>query len=104
MRFMHTLLAEVNTDLVKNLSLGVVGVSAVLALIVMKVVSSIVSKAILLVLLVALGIGAYSQRASINDCAKRIEAVYEQGSPPAGTKAECTFLGKKVKVPVSIGG
>lgn len=100
---MHHLAVELNTDLVKNLSLGVVGVSAVLALIVLRVVSSIVSKAILLIFLVALGIGAYSQRASINDCARRIEALYAQGSPPAGTKAECTFLGKKIKVPVSLG-
>lgn len=101
---MRMLLAEINTDMVKNISLGVVGLAAVLALIVMRVVSSIVSKAILLVLLVALGIAAYSQRASINDCAKKIEALYAAGSPPAGTKAECTFLGKKVKVPVSLGG
>lgn len=101
---MRMLLVELNTDMVKNISLGVVGVAAVLALIVMKVVSSIVSKAILLVLLVALGIGAFTQRTSIGDCAKKIEALYDAGSPPAGTKAECTFLGQKIKVPVSIGG
>lgn len=101
---MRTLLVEINTDLVKNLTLGAVGVFAVLALVVMKVVSSIVSKAILLVLLVALGIAAFTQRASINDCARRIEAVYQAGSPPAGTKAECTFLGRKIKVPVSLKG
>lgn len=100
---MSILLAEITTDMVKNISMGVVGLAAVLALVVMRVVSSIVSKAILLVLLVALGIAAYSQRSSINDCAKKIEALYAAGAPPAGTKAECTFLGKKIKVPVSLG-
>jgi hypothetical protein len=50
------------------------------------------------VLLLALGIASYSQRANIVDCAEKIQAA-------AGVEATtCSFFGQTVEIPAVTGG
>ncbi len=98
---MSQLAITIDTDTIKNASLGVVVLCAVLCLVVLKVVSSVVMKAILLIFLVAFGAGAYSQRSDIVACADRVRLEYAKGPPAPGTTTECSFLGRSFTVPIA---
>ena len=99
---MRNLAFTIDTDTVKNASLIVVALCGVLCLVVLKVVSSIVAKAILLILLVALGAGAYTQRSDISACADRVAAELTKGAPVPGSTTSCSFLGRDFTVPIPI--
>ncbi len=99
---MRNLAITIDTDTVKNASLVVVALCGVLCLVVLKVVSSIVTKAILLILLVALGAGAYTQRSDISACADRVATELAKGAPLPGSTTSCSFLGRDFTVPIAI--
>ena len=82
----------INPETLKNVALGLSGVSILLALIVMKVVRSIVGKVVTTVLLVAIAFAGWSQRTSINDCVDNVKASATSGS------VTCTFFGQDVTV------
>lgn len=84
----------VNPDTLKNLALGLSGASLVVALIVLKVVRSIVGRVVSTVLLVAIAFAGYSQRASISDCVDKVKAEATSGS------VTCTFFGQDVTVKI----
>ncbi len=99
---MRNLAITIDTDTLKNASLIVVALSGLLCLVVLKVVSSIVTKAILLILLVALGAGAYTQRTDISACADRVATEFAKGAPVPGSTTSCAFLGRDFTVPINI--
>ncbi|CAB4874544.1 unannotated protein [freshwater metagenome] len=76
----------------KNIALIAVAVLVVGALISAKVMASVTKKAIMIVLLVALAIGVWSQRQVLQNCADKIKA--------GGTAVDttCTFFGTDVHV------
>ena len=99
---MRNLAITIDTDTVKNASLVVIALCGLLCLVVLKVVSSIVTKAILLILLVALGAGAYTQRSDISACADRVATELAKGAPLPGSTTSCSFLGRDFTVPIAI--
>ena len=90
----------VDVNLVKNLALGGIGLSLLLAVISALVLKSIISKAISLVLLLAIAIALYTQRDQLQTCADQVQ----KGSVTPGKTTTCTFFGAeiKIKIPSSI--
>lgn len=82
-------------DFAKNLSTGVSVGSIVLALLALRLVKSIVMRVLTSVLILAVGLAFYFQRAELSDCAKKVEA-----SASTGEKAVCTFFGRDITIDV----
>lgn len=86
---------SLDVELVRNIALGV-GIGAiVLALILAKIISSVIGKVISAVVLLAIAIAVFSQRAAIDDCAKKVQ---EQAQTGQMSTIQCTFFGQDIKV------
>ncbi|MEN9552468.1 MAG: hypothetical protein RLY24_63, partial [Actinomycetota bacterium] len=83
----------------KNIALGLSGASLLVAIILMKVISSIVGKVISAAVFVALALAGYSQRAEISDCADKVK---NQATSSASIDTTCTFFGQDVTVKVPL--
>jgi len=94
---MSLISASTNVDTIKNIALGLSAGSIVLALIAMKVISSVVGKIVSLVVFVAIALAGYSQRASIIDCASKVQV---QATATASVNTQCTFFGRIIDVKV----
>lgn len=80
-------------DAAKNIANGMSVGSIVIAVAAFWLVKNMVMRVVSVVLLLALGLGSYSQRANIVDCADKVRAT-------AGTQAvSCTFFGQTVEIP-----
>lgn len=89
--------ANINVDTARNIALGTMGGAAIIGLVLMRVVSSIIGKAITAVVMLALVLGAWSQRSAITTCANNVKAQVSAGTSKS---TECTFFGQKVTVPI----
>ena len=89
--------ANLNVDTARNIALGTMGGAVIIGIVLMKVVSSIIGKAIALVLMLALALGAWSQRSAITTCANNVKAQITSGT---ASSTQCTFFGQKVTVPL----
>ncbi len=70
----------------------------VVAAIAVLAVRAVVKKVVLGVVLTAVALAAWSQRAALDDCVERVrEAVASPGSV-----AECGFFGQQIDVPVTL--
>ncbi len=96
---MSTIFAATDADTLKNLALGLSGASLLVAVILMKIISSIVGKVISTAVFVALALAGYSQRAEISDCADKVKA---QATASASIDTTCTFFGQDVTVKVPL--
>jgi hypothetical protein len=96
---MNTVLAATDVETLKNLALGMSGTSIVLALIAMKVISSFSGKMVSLMMFLAIALAGYSQRASIIDCANKVQS---QASTSSSVDTTCTFFGRDVKIKVPL--
>lgn len=90
-------LAAIDPETLKNIALGVSGGSVLLAILMMKIVSSIVGKAISAVLLLAVALVGYSQREEIISC---LDEVTSQTSMTVPQEISCTFFGQDISVKV----
>jgi hypothetical protein len=95
---MTSVFAATDVETLKNLALGMSGTSIVLALIALKVVSSFSGKMVSLMMFLALALAGYSQRASIIDCANKVQS---QASATSSVDTTCTFFGRDVKIKVT---
>jgi len=95
---MTSVFAATDVETLKNLALGMSGTSIVLALIAMKVISSFSGKMVSLMMFLALALAGYSQRASIIDCANKVQS---QASATSSVDTTCTFFGRDVKIKVT---
>jgi len=95
---MASVFAATDVETLKNLALGMSGTSIVLALIAMKVISSFSGKMVSLMMFLALALAGYSQRASIIDCANKVQS---QASATSSVDTTCTFFGRDVKIKVT---
>ena len=95
---MTSVFAATDVETLKNLALGMSGTSILLALIAMKVVSSFSGKMVSLMMFLALALAGYSQRASIIDCANKVQS---QASATSSVDTTCTFFGRDVKIKVT---
>lgn len=94
---MSLLIAAMDPETLKNLALGLSGGSVVLAIIALKLISSVVGKAISTVLFVAIALGGYSQREEISAC---IDTVRDTGATTAPSEITCQFFGQDISVTV----
>jgi hypothetical protein len=92
------MLFALTTDSAKSTALIGLVVVVVLAVVAALVIKAIVTKVLSLVVAAIMSFGLYSQRSSIQDCANKVKK--EALTFGTAAKAECTFLGVKVKVPV----
>jgi hypothetical protein len=96
---MSTIFAATDAQTLQNIALGLSGVSVLVAIIMMKVISSIVGKVISAAVFVAIALGGYSQRAQISDC---VDKVKSQATATASVDTTCTFFGQDVTVKVPL--
>lgn len=96
---MSTIFAATDADTLKNLALGLSGVSLLIAIVLMKVISSIVGKVVSAAVFVAIALAGYSQRAEISDC---VDKVKSQATTSAQIDTSCTFFGQDVTVKVPL--
>jgi hypothetical protein len=90
-------MTALTTDDAKTIGAVVVVGFAVLAIAAAWLMKTIVQKVILAVVLGGLAVGAWSQRAAVDDCVAEISA-----SVGDGEAATCSFLGIEVDVPVDL--
>ncbi len=86
-------------ETIKTAALGISGASLIIGLILMKVVSNVVGKVVSLVVFVAIALAGYSQRASIVDCANKVQAEATTASIEA-PQATCTFFGQEITLKI----
>lgn len=96
---MSMIFAAMNPDTLKNLALGVSGGAVLIAIILMKVVSSVVGKIVSTAVFVGIAFAGYSQRAQITDC---VDKVKTQASTSASVDTTCTFFGQDINVKVPL--
>ena len=92
-------LAAIDAETLKTMALGLSVGSVVIAIIMLKVISSVVGKAISTVLLLAIALAGYSQRAQITSC---IDEVRAQSSLTTPQNMTCEFFGQEVTVKVPV--
>lgn len=94
---MHQIAVSVNLDTAKTIASGLSIGSLVIAVAALVIVKNMVMRIVSLVFFLALGLGSYSQRSNLTDCADKVRAA-------GGTQAvSCTFFGQQVEIP-SING
>ena len=93
----QSITSALTVDQAKNGSLIAIAVCVILLLVVLKFISSVVTKIIFTVILAVVGGVAYSQRASLNDCAQKISREV-QGDTEV-TSVICTFFGQDIAIP-----
>lgn len=91
--------AATDPDTLKNLALGVSGASLLVAIILMKVISSVVGKVVSTAVFVGIAFAGYSQRAEISDCVDKVKA---QATASASVDTTCTFFGQDINVKVPL--
>lgn len=96
---MSLIFAATDAETLKNAALGLSAVSLIAAIVVMKVISSIVGKVISAAIFVGIALAGYSQRAEISDC---VDKVKSQATTSANIDTVCTFFGKDVTVKVPL--
>jgi hypothetical protein len=84
-----------DADSVKNYSLMAMGGSFVGLLLVLKFAKSIVSKLLLLIVCVGIGVLAFTQRDAVNACVATANEQAQAGTPFETT---CTFFGQQVSL------
>jgi hypothetical protein len=86
-------------ETIKTAALGISGASLIIGLILMKVVSNVVGKVVSLVVFVAIALAGYSQRASIVDCANKVQAEATTISTET-PEATCNFFGQEITLKI----
>jgi hypothetical protein len=92
------MLYALTTDSAKSSALIGLAVVVVLAIIAALVIKAIVTKVLSLAVAAIMAFGLFSQRTAIQDCANKVKK--EALTFGVAAKAECTFFGIKVKVPL----
>ncbi len=77
----------------KNLAIVVVLVLIAAAFLTAKLVANVTKKAVLLLVVGALALGVWKQRANVSECADSVKSTLGQ------TETVCTFFGKDVTIP-----
>ena len=84
-----------NADSVKNFSLMAMGGSFIGLLLVLKFAKSVVSKLLLLIVCVGIGVLAFTQRDAVNACIATASEQTQAGTP---FETSCTFFGQTVSL------
>ena len=87
---------DLDPDQVKTGAIVALAVLVVIAFLVMRFIQKLVFKAILIVGLVAVGVGIYSQRDALDECQRRVRSgeIVTDEKP-----CKCDFAGFEITVP-----
>ena len=96
---MTMIFAATDPETLKNLALGVSGASVLVAIILMKVISSVVGKVISTAVFVGIAFAGYSQRAEISEC---VDKVKSQATTSPSVDTTCTFFGQDIDLKVPL--
>jgi hypothetical protein len=96
---MYQNLAAIDADTLKNMALGLSVGSVVVAIVMLKIISSVVGKAVSTVLFLAVALAGYSQREQISSC---IDEVKNQTSLTIPSEITCEFFGQEISVKVPV--
>jgi hypothetical protein len=88
----------ISVDSAKNIAIGAAGVFVVFSLLSAWIIKNIVGKIVMIVLMVGLALGAWTQRTSLQDCADKAKVAAQSGDPNALTNVTCKFFGTDVKL------
>lgn len=88
-----------DAETAKSASLLTVGLSVLALLLVLKFVHSVITKLLLLVLFVGIGVLAFGQREALTACINRVKAQEQAG---LAIDTTCEFFGREV--PISLPG
>ena len=80
----------------KNIALAVVAVLVLLAIGSAWLMKTVMQKVALVVILGLLAVLVWSQRASLDECADKVQAAVDAGGTQVDTT--CTFLGRDVQI------
>ena len=87
-----------SADSAKNVSL-IVGIAVIVVLIVIALIAkAIITKVISLVIIVAIGVGVWTQRDSIDHCVTAVQTAVDTGTDAAS----CSFFGIDIDVPATV--
>lgn len=92
----QSITSALTVDQAENGSLIAIAVCVILLLAVLKFISSVVTKIIFSVILTLIGGAAYSQRASLADCAQKISDEVRGGT--TAVSVNCTFFGQDISI------
>ena len=92
----QSITSSLSVDQAKNVSLIAIAVCVVLLLLILKFISSVVTKIIFTIILTLVGGAAYSQRASLADCAQKISQEVQENA--GATSVTCTFFGQDINL------
>jgi di/tricarboxylate transporter len=92
----QSITSSLTVDQAKNGSLIAIAVCVLLLLIILKFISSVVTKIIFSIILTAIGGIAFSQRASLADCASKISQQVQGNTN--GPSVTCTFFGQDIAI------
>lgn len=90
----QTFLQALNLSQAKNGSIVAIIVCVAVILLIVRFISSIVVRLVLSVVFAALGVGIYSERTSLLDCAERVSESVSVDAP--AKDVTCTFFGRDV--------
>jgi protein-S-isoprenylcysteine O-methyltransferase Ste14 len=86
-----------SVDSAKNIAIGAAGVFVVFSLLSAWIIKNIVGKIIMIVLMVGLALGAWTQRTSLQECADKAKAAAQAGNTSLDG-VTCKFFGTEVKL------
>ncbi len=83
----------------KAIAVGLVAVFAVGAVIAIWIIRSIFQKLLVVGILALFGFAVWTQRASLQDCADKVQAAYEfDGVNPTIIDTDCSFFGTTITI------
>ena len=92
----QSITSALTVDQAKNGSLIAIAVCVILLLVVLKFISSVVTKIIFSIILTAIGGVAFSQRSSLADCASKISQEIHGNTNVSSVT--CTFFGQDIDI------
>lgn len=91
---------SLEAETAKTATLGIAGVSFIALLLVLKFAKSLISKLLLIIILVGIGVVAFGQRESLTACVNGVRAQAKAG---ASISTRCTILGREVTISLPTG-
>jgi hypothetical protein len=89
-------MTALTVDSAKNLAIAVAVALVALMIVLAWVIKSVTTKIISVVIVGGLAFGVWTQRTSLQDCAKKVR---DRGVVGATTEVTCSFMGSDIKVP-----
>ncbi len=84
-------------EMAKNLSIGVLVGLLLIGYLAVKITKSVTQKAVTMLIVLGVGLGVWTQRANVSECAEKVTNQAAAGSLPS---TSCRFFGSDVDISV----